>query len=81
MAQEQSTEQVFLSKMKFGKLIEGVVRSHKSSYMDAVIHLCEQHDVELEEVRKFISPIIRDKIEAEARGLNFLPRQNTLPVV
>ena len=80
MAQEQSTEQVFLTKMKFGKLIEGVVRSHKSSYMDAVIHLCEQHDVELEEVRKFISPIMRDKIEAEARNLNFLPRQNTLPV-
>lgn len=80
MAQEQTTEQVFLTKMKFGKLIEIVVRSHKSSYMDAVIHLCEQHEVELEEVRKFISPIIRDKIEAEARTLNYLPRQNTLPV-
>ena len=27
---------------------------------------------------KFISPIIRDKIEAEAMNLNFLPKQNSI---
>jgi len=48
--------------------------------MDAVIHLCEKHEVELEEVKKFISPIIKNKIEAEAMRLNFLPRQNSLPI-
>jgi hypothetical protein len=48
--------------------------------MDAVIHLCEKHEVELEEVKRFISPIIKNKIEAEAMRLNFLPRQNCLPI-
>lgn len=48
--------------------------------MDAVIHICDDIDVELEDVRKFISPTIKDKLEAEAMRLNFLPRQNTLPV-
>lgn len=47
--------------------------------MDAVIFLCEKHDVDLEDVRKFISPIIKTKLEAEAMKLNFLPQQNTLP--
>ena len=48
--------------------------------MDAVIHLCEKYEVELEEVRKFISPIIKSKIEAEAMRLNYLPQINCLPI-
>jgi len=48
--------------------------------MDAVIHLCEMHEVELEEVKKFISPIIKNKIEAEAMRLHFLPQTNSLPI-
>jgi hypothetical protein len=46
--------------------------------MEAIIHVCEQHDIELEDVKRFISPVIRDKIEAEAQSLNFLPKGNTL---
>jgi hypothetical protein len=51
------------------------------SYMDAIVWLCEQHNIEIEDCRKFINPIIKDKLEAEARRLNFLPRQNTLDSV
>lgn len=73
-------EKQFLTKVKFAKLIEDTVREHKSSYMEAVIHICEEQNVEIEEVRKFISPIIKDKIQAEAMKLNYLPRLNTLPL-
>ncbi len=69
----------FLTKSKFTKLIEETVKDHKSSYMDAIIHICEKIDVDLEDVRRFVSPVIREKLEAEAMRLNFLPRQNTLP--
>ena len=48
--------------------------------MDAIISVCEDVDVDLEDVRKFISPTIKDKLEAEAMNLNYLPRQNTLPL-
>ena len=50
----------------------------KLGYMDAVLHLCEKNDLEPEDMKKFVSPIIKDKIEAEAMALNFLPKQNTL---
>jgi hypothetical protein len=70
----------FLTKAKFTKLVEDAVRKHRQSYMDAVIHVCEDVDLELEDVRKFISPNVKEKLEAEAMRLNFLPRQNTLPV-
>lgn len=70
----------FLNKNKFTKLVEECVQINKCTYMDAVIELCQQHNLELEEIKKFISPIIKEKIEVEARKLNFLPRQNELPI-
>lgn len=47
--------------------------------MDAIIEVCDDKDIDLEDVRKYISPVIKEKLEAEAMRLNFLPRQNTLP--
>ena len=70
----------FLTKSEFAKLIEQTVKSHQSSYMDAIIHLCSKHEIELEESRKFISPIIKNKLEAEAMNLNFIPKGNSLPI-
>jgi len=72
-------QEKFLTKARFTKLVENVVKEHKSSYMDAIIHVCEDVDLDLEDVKKYIAPIIKDKLEAEAMRLNFLPRQNTLP--
>jgi len=71
-------EENFLTKSKFSKLVERTVIEKRLSYMDAILYLCENHNIEPEDVRKFISPIVKDKLEAEARQLNYLPRQNTL---
>lgn len=76
-----TVEEKFLTKTKFSKLIERTVIEKRLSYMDAIVWLCEEHNIEIEDCRKFISPIIKDKLEAEARRLNFLPRQNTLDSV
>jgi|TARA_Y100000052_G_scaffold6691_1_gene6543 hypothetical protein len=73
-----SIEENFLTKSKFTKLVESTVTELKIPYMEAVLHLCEKNDMEPEDMKKFISPIIRAKIEAEAMRLNFLPKQNTL---
>jgi|TARA_R110002153_G_scaffold183864_1_gene337084 hypothetical protein len=71
-------EQEFLTKSKFTILVEKTVGELQLGYMDAVLHLCEKNDLEPEDMKKFVSPIIKDKIEAEAMALNFLPKQNTL---
>tara|TARA_Y100000114_G_scaffold156691_1_gene184813 strand:+ start:488 stop:727 length:240 start_codon:yes stop_codon:yes gene_type:complete len=71
-------EDQFLTKPKFTKLVEKTVIELRIPYMDAVLHLCKENDIEPEDVKKFISPIIRDKIEAEAMRLNFLPKTNSL---
>ena len=71
-------EQKFLTKSKFSVLIENAVIKKKMSYMDAVLDVCEKNDIDPEDVKKFISPIIKGKIEGEAMALNYLPKQNTL---
>lgn len=69
----------FLNKQKFSMLIEETVLKDKISYMDAIIEVCAMNGIELEDVRKFVSPAIKDKLEAEARRLNYLPKVNELP--
>ena len=46
--------------------------------MDAILQLCEKNQIELEDIKKFISPVIKDKLEAEAMNLNYLPKKNSL---
>tara|TARA_B100000902_G_scaffold89702_1_gene93459 strand:+ start:1628 stop:1864 length:237 start_codon:yes stop_codon:yes gene_type:complete len=71
-------EQKFLTKNKFTKLIEKTVGDLNIPYMEAILHVCDKNDIEPEDVKKFISPIIKGKVEAEAMRLNYLPKLNTL---
>lgn len=71
-------EQQFLNKSKFSKLIEKTVCDKTIGYMEAILLLCDKHNIDPEDVRKFVSPIIRNKLEAEAMTLNLLPKVNTL---
>ena len=71
-------EEQFLTKSKFTKLIEKTVADLKIPYMDAILKVCETNDIEIEDIRKFISPVIKDKLEAEAMDLNFLPKKNSI---
>ena len=71
-------EEQFLTKSKFTKLIENVVAELMIPYMDAIIKVCETNEIELEDIKKFISPVIKNKLEAEAMELNYLPRKNAI---
>ena len=72
-------ESQFLNKQKFSKLIEETVLKDRVSYMDAIIGICEKNFIDIEEIKKYGATAIRDKLEVEARELNYLPKQNTLP--
>ena len=72
------TEETFLNKPNFTKMVETTVLDTKQSYMDAVLDLCNRLDIDPIDVKKFVSPVIQGKIEAEAMTLNLIPKQNTL---
>jgi len=72
--------EMLMTKSKFTKMIEDCVVNSRLSYMDAIIHLCELNKMELEDVKKFISEPVKEKLEAEAMELNFLPKGSQLPL-
>ena len=76
----QSDPIEFMTKAKFGKLVESVAAEHRLSYMDSVLYLCEKYDLDPADSKKYISPVIRNKIEAEAIALNFIAGGNELPI-
>ena len=68
-----------LTKNKLTKMIEETVMKKRLSYIDAIVHICEENNIEIEDVKKYISPPIKSRLEAEATKLNYLPRGNELP--
>jgi len=68
----------FLTKAEFSKLVEKNVRDKKMTYMDAVIMVCDEHGIDPQDVRKFVSAPIQGKIEGEAMRMNLIPRTNEL---
>ena len=70
-----------MNSVKFYNQIEVIKREKKDmSYMDAVVYYCEQNEIEIETVGKFISKTLKEKIESEARDLNYLPKVGKLPL-
>lgn len=68
----------FLTKSKFSKMVEQTVTTLKLSHIDAVVHICEQNDLEIEDIAKYINNVVKEKIEAEATQLRMLPQKSTL---
>lgn len=74
-----SEELEFMTKAKFSKLVEQVVKEKRMTYIDAVIYCCEQNNIEIEDSRKYVSVVVKSKLEGEAMGLNFLEKSAELP--
>jgi len=64
----------------FTIVIENLAKEKHLTHMDAVLHYCEQEGIEPEAVSSLISKGLKEKIEANARDLNFLPKQAQLPI-
>lgn len=71
-----------MSSDRFIKEVERLVIKHRLDYMDAVIHLCEENNMEVEAAATIIRNNIRikSKLQAQAEDLNFLPKSSRLPV-
>jgi hypothetical protein len=72
------SETPFMTKKKFSEMVEVCVHRKRMSYMDAIIYLCEENKLEVEDSKKYINPSIKSKLEAEAMELNFIPKKSTL---
>lgn len=57
--------------------VERMVSVEHFDYMEAVLAVTREHELEPEDVAPLITGSLKDKLEIEARKLNNLPRFNT----
>ena len=79
---EKVLESKFFCPARFAQEIETLVHSEeKMSYIDAIIHFCEQNNIDVESVSKLISKPLKEKIKYEAMELNFLKKTSRAKLV
>ena len=78
--EEQLMNQLIQNQTRFTAAIENIRKDFDISYIDSVIYYCDEHDIELNIVDSLITRNLKEKLEAEAVELNFLPRGGVLPI-
>ena len=65
---------------EFYTKIVKLVEDTKLSYMDAVLHYCDQNNMEPETAAQLVNTKLKAQIREEAEVLNFLPKTAKLPL-
>lgn len=79
---EKALEDKFFCPSKFAQEIENLVQVNaEMNYIDAIIHFCEQNNIDVESVPKLISKPLKEKIKYEAMELNFLKKTSRAKLV
>jgi len=79
---EKELENKFFSQAKVSQNIEEIYSDNLDmSYIDCVMHFCEQNKIDVESIPKLISKPLKEKIKYEAMELNFLKRSSRAKLV
>jgi len=65
---------------RFALIIDELVRTKRLTHMEAIIYYCEQNLMEPDQVTKWIDRSLKEKLQADAEALNYLPKTARLPV-
>ena len=75
MEKKNLLEDKFMTSAKFSQEVEKIALNNKDmNYIDAVLHLCELNEIEVESVPKLISKPLKEKLKYEAQKLNFIKK-------
>ena len=75
MEKKNLLEDKFMTSAKFSQEVEKIALTNADmNYIDAVLHLCEVKEIEVESVPKLISKPLKEKLKYEAQKLNFIKK-------
>ena len=66
--------------MIFMENIESLVQKTRMSYIDAVMHYCDENKLEPETAGKMIGGKLKQNIQDEAEDLHLIQRTSKLPI-
>ena len=65
---------------EFYQKINQLVDDTKLSYMDAILHYCDQNGMEPEPAAQLVNTKLKAQIREEAEKLNYLPKTAKIPL-
>ena len=65
---------------KFSIIVDELVRTKNLTHMEAILYYCEQNLIEPDTINKWIDRSLKEKLQADAEALNYLPKTSSLPV-
>jgi hypothetical protein len=66
--------------IRFMANIEELVQRTKMTYIDAVIHYCEENKLEPETAGQMVGGKLKQNIQEEAEDLNLIQKTSKLPI-
>ena len=69
---EKEKIMVIPEEKELSQKVEEYVLKKGGSYIDAVLYICEENDIDPEVAGKFLTKPIKEKLETEGRELNLL---------
>tara|TARA_Y100001937_G_C7014838_1_gene282685 strand:+ start:544 stop:795 length:252 start_codon:yes stop_codon:yes gene_type:complete len=75
-------EPKIMTKKRFSAAVEHLVSNNNMSYIDAASYVVEQRAMDYKNLKKLLTPSLKQKIEEEAANLHLIKakRGNKLPV-
>ena len=73
-------EKYMQSSKSFSLEVQKIAKEKNITHMEAVLEHCRIQEIEPDSVARLITKSLKDKIEANARDLNFIPKQAKLPI-
>ena len=65
---------------KFAIIVDELVRTNHLTHMEAILYYCEQNLIEPDTISKWIDRSLKEKLQADAEALHYLPKTSQLPV-
>ena len=65
---------------KFAIIVDELVRTKRLTHMEAILYYCEQNLIEPDTINKWIDRSLKEKLQADAEALHYLPKTPQLPV-
>ena len=78
----EELEHKIMTKKRFAKAVEALVSQKGFSYLDAMTYIIEERGMDYMNIKKLMSPSIKEKLTAEASKFNLLKvkKKNKLPI-
>lgn len=66
-----------IGKKEFTEQVERLLIGNKADVMSAILKVCETNNIEPEGAKRLLSTPLKEKLEAEAKGLKLIERGKT----